>query len=49
MKVLLEPIEEIRQIHTDKKLYKSIDGERTVEEIMPDERNHRFRDNEKMQ
>lgn len=34
MKVFLEPIEDIRKFYTDKKIYRSIDGERTVEEIV---------------
>ncbi|NLK66813.1 MAG: adenylate kinase [Campylobacteraceae bacterium] len=34
MKVFLEPIEEIRKFYTNKGLYQSINGERTIEEIV---------------
>lgn len=34
MKVFLEPIEDIRKFYTDKGIYKSINGERTIEEIV---------------
>lgn len=34
MKVFLEPIEHIRKFYVDKKLYRSINGERGIEEIV---------------
>ncbi|NLY03670.1 MAG: adenylate kinase [Campylobacter sp.] len=36
MKVFLDPIDEIRKFYTKKEIYKDIDGERTIEEIVAD-------------
>lgn len=36
MKVFVEPIEEIRKFYNEKGIFHSINGERTIEEIVTD-------------